>query len=55
MPTAFLSWLTEGLSHFGLRLEVLVGGELTRPPRVRENVAIGDADAGLVRAKIVAP
>ena len=41
--------------HFRLRLEILLGRERPRPARVGEDIAAGNADARLVRAKIVAP
>ena len=40
--------------HLGLRLEVLVGREALRPPRVGEHEALGDAHARLVRAEVLA-
>ncbi len=44
----------EPIRHFRLREEILVGRELARPPRIGEHLAVGDAHARLVRAKVLA-
>ncbi len=44
----------EALRHLVLRHEILFGSEALRAARVREHVALGDAHARLVRAKLVA-
>ena len=44
----------EQLGHLRLRLEVLLGAEMTRPALIGQHVAFGDADARLVRAEFVA-
>jgi hypothetical protein len=40
-------------THLGLGLEVLLGAEALRAPRVAQHVTVGDADARLVRLEIV--
>ena len=49
-----LGQVAERRDHLRLRLEVLVRREAPRPPRVREHVTLGDADARLVRAEVLA-
>ena len=44
----------EQFRHLRLRLEILIGREMPRPALIGEHIALGDAHARLVRAKVVA-
>jgi hypothetical protein len=49
-----LGQVGEQFGHLGAGLEVLLGAEALGPPLVAQHVALGDADARLVRLVVVA-